>query len=116
MTLAAAALKVAIVALALVAVLRAVLSRRLARAMGQPRDEGGTAHAALETPADAGPMAAAARRLAADRPGLTGVAMLADGPAAFAARVALIDAARATLDASITSGMPTSPDRSCSMR
>ncbi len=98
MTLAAAALKVAIVALLLAAALRFVLSRRLAAAMGRPRDEAGAADRDDSGQHD-GPVAAAARRLAAERPGLTGIAMLADGPAAFAARVALIDAARATIDA-----------------
>ncbi len=98
MTLAAAALKVTIVALLLAAALRLVLSRRLAAAMARPRDEGAAAGRDGNGPGD-GPVAAAARRLSAERPGLTGIAMLADGPAAFAARVALIDAARATIDA-----------------
>jgi putative cardiolipin synthase len=97
MTLAAAALKVAIVALIVAATLRFILGRRLAAAMARPRDEGGALFD--DSPPNAGPMASAARRLAAERPGLTGIAMLADGPAAFAARVALIDAARASVDA-----------------
>ncbi len=96
MTLAVAALKVAIVALALGAILGMVIRRRLAAALTQRQGDDRTSGpgAAAE-----GPMARAALRLAAERPGLTGVAMLADGPAAFAARVALIDAAQASVDA-----------------
>ena len=96
MTLAAVALKFAIVLLALVATLRLALLRKQVAVASPQRDEGGPL---MEAARIEGPIVVGARRLAAERPGLTGVAVLADGPAAFAARVALIDAARASVDA-----------------
>jgi cardiolipin synthase C len=53
----------------------------------------------LARPRAEGVLAEAAARLAVNRPGQTGFAMLADGPAAFAARVALIDSAQSSIDA-----------------
>ncbi len=99
MTLADAALKVAIVALAVAAVLRFVLGRRLAAAMARPRDEGGPDEDRVGQVLQGRPHGLGGAPLASERPGLTGIAMLADGPAAFAARVALIDAARISVDA-----------------
>lgn len=46
-----------------------------------------------------GEFAQGVRMLASEHPGLTGIMALADGPAAFAARVALIEAAETSIDA-----------------
>lgn len=74
----------------------AVVAMRLAF----PLPERPAAMDALPVPeASEGGLTRSARTLAAVHPGLSGVAPLADGPGAFAARVALIDAAERSVDA-----------------
>jgi cardiolipin synthase C len=94
MAFAVAALKIALGAITLVLALLVAL--RVGYRL-PPRKA--AADPPLARPRAEGVLAEAAARLAVNRPGQTGFAMLADGPAAFAARVALIDSAQSSIDA-----------------